>query len=136
MKLIVQCILTLSVTIVVIFAFDFLPIPGGFVLGSSFSLIDALSWAGIPLFFGIVFGQGFRYVMSIREGPIELGSILGSIRNTPATYAAIFFSPIVLFGILATAQGNLKDLQTIALSFENGFFINHLMAVALKSREG
>ena len=126
-----SCLIMVGLCVLVI---DNMPAQSGLFFSlDGIPIVDALLWISVPLFFGIIFGQAFRYVQT-RRTSASLGSIWCAFRRSNHTMLSILISPIVFFTIFQGSSGDgslLKTSQTLAFSFQNGFFINHLMATIL-----
>lgn len=95
-------------------------------------VLQGLIWVGLPMYLGIFFGQCFSVVRETPAGqPVSLSDILGKVKNSAATYAALFFSPILFFALFLSANASAESIQTIAFAFENGFFIQSVMRLFL-----
>ncbi|UWQ32466.1 hypothetical protein K3555_18355 [Leisingera sp. M527] len=131
MALLLQFLACVLLVGAMIFSFDYWPSYGAAFDSSGASIIDGIVWIAIPLFFGIVLGQAFRYVWSRKTSRVPLLHIVKSFRNSRDTYLSIFVSPLVFFAIYQTADDGIETMQTIALSFQNGFFVNHVIATVV-----
>ena len=137
MILILQLLACILAVGAIIYSFDYVPTYGAAFDSSGASILDGIIWIALPLFFGIVLGQAFRHVWSRKTSRVPLGDIMKSFRNSRDTYLSIFVSPLVFFAIFQTSGDGIDAMQTVALSFQNGFFVNHVIAAVIaKNAEG
>ncbi len=129
-----QLLLCSFVVATCVFATDSLPAAGLFFELEGISLSEAMIWVVLPLFAGIILGQAFRYTYARKTAP-SLKSIIKGVRNSKHTILSILISPIVFFLVFQASKTSLETVQTLAFSFQNGFFINHLMAAILARGE-
>lgn len=131
-SLFIQVAVALFVVLVAMTVIELWPSSGAFGESISISVVEALYLIGLPLAVGIIMGQCFRYVQRRRTRKVRFSEIIGSLRNSRETYLSLFISPLVFFVVFQTSKASPDAIQTVAFSFQNGFFINHLMATLLQ----
>lgn len=134
-NLFIQVVVALFAVLIIMFVIELWPSSGAFGESTSISVVEALYLIGLPLAIGIIMGQCFRYVQRRRTRKVRFSEIVGSLRNSRETYLSLFISPLVFFVVFQTSKASPDAIQTVAFSFQNGFFINHLMATLLQQGE-
>lgn len=122
------------VVLIAVLVFGFIPLmfatEGGFANapdGGLATLLRSTLWIAIPLYIGLVLGQAFKAVFRLPDGAVSFAAILQSMRQARSSYAALFISPVAILILLQSGDGDVADAESIALSFQTGFFVDQLV---------
>ncbi len=99
--------------------------PRGF-LGQKFDTVGYLAIA-ILLYLGILFGALHRQLIRTTD-EVNIIKEIQKLFSSKHFWIAIVCSPLVLVGIYAVLQEKPIDIAAMALTFQNGFFCERIVA--------